>query len=117
MPTRRLFALPLTAFTMAIVAGNAQALAFKTGPSPAYPGCNIWLNDAGQPLRNKQFQPIGEESPCGSHPAHLNHYKVVQGIESGTLAIKDDTHKLVCILQLAPGSKTIIVPKICQRFQ
>ncbi len=92
------------------------AAAFKTGASPAVPGCRIWFNDQGQPLRTKQNRPIGEQSPCGNRPTHEDSFRVVPGLQQGTLAIKDDTHHLVCILKLAPGSATLIVPQACERI-
>ena len=102
--------------SLSMLAAARPALAFKTGPSPAYPGCKIWFNDQGQPLRTKQNRPIGEESPCGDRPSHEDFFKVVPGLQQGTLAIKDDTHHLICILKLAPGSTTLIVPEACERI-
>lgn len=89
---------------------------FKVGESPDFKGCAIWFNDAGQPLRNKTGREIGRKVPCGEGTHNGDTYQVQFGEEKGTLVIQDSSHHFECILQLAPGSATVVVPKICQHW-
>ena len=89
------------------------ARAFKVGESADFKGCYIWYNDAGEPLRNKQGREIGRKSPCEGNRGH-DVYEVLFGEAPGTLVIRDASHRFECILQLAPGSATVVVPKVCQ---
>ncbi len=98
----------------AIVAPSA-AEAFQAGRSPDFTTCNIWFNDQGQPLRNKQGREIGQEVPCAGQVRH-DAYKVFPGA-GNTLIIQDQTHQLECVLGLLPGSTTIVAPKSCKAFK
>ena len=98
---------------LTIVAPSAVE-AFQAGQSPDFTSCNIWFNDQGQPLRNKQGREIGQEVPCAGQPRH-DAYKVFPSA-GNTLTIQDQTHHLECVLALAPGSTTIVVPKSCKAF-
>ena len=104
------YLLPLLAITVPSVAE-----AFQAGRSPDFTSCNIWFNDQGQPLRNKQGREIGQEVPCAGQVRH-DAYKVFPGAEN-TLIIQDQTHQLECVLALVPGSTTIVAPKSCRAFK
>ena len=99
---------------LAIVAPSA-AEAFQAGRSPDFTTCNIWFNDQGEPLRNRQGREIGQEVPC---PGQVRHdaYKVFPGA-GNTLIIQDQTHQLECVLALVPGSTTIVAPKSCKAYK
>ena len=114
--TRRLRALTTASLLplLAIVAPSA-AEAFQAGRSPDFTTCNIWFNDQGQPLRNKQGREIGQEVPCAGQVRH-DVYKVFPGADN-TLIIQDQTHQLECVLALVPGSTTIVAPKSCKAFR
>ena len=92
------------------------AAAFKVAESPDFKGCAIWTNDAGEPLRNRQGREIGRKAPCGEGTHNRDVYEVLFGEAPGTLVIRDATHQFECILELAQGSTTVIVPKVCQRW-
>lgn len=100
----------------AVVALTAPAAAFQVGESPDFKGCYIWFNDAGQPLRNASGREIGRKAPCGEGTHNRDSYEVQFGEAKGTLVIRDATHHFECILELAPGSGTVVVPKVCQRL-
>ncbi len=102
--------LPLLATT-----APSAARAFQAGRSPDFTTCNVWFNDQGQPLRNKQGREIGQEVPC---PGQVRHdaYRVFPGADN-TLIIQDQTHQLECVLALVPGSTTIVAPKSCKAFK
>ena len=102
---------------LTVIAATAPAGAFQVGPSPDFEGCYIWFNDAGEPLRNKTGREIGRKAPCGDGTHHRDSYEVLFGEEKGTLVIRDATHHFECILQLAPGSATVVTPKVCQAWQ
>ena len=89
--------------------------AFQAGRSPDFTTCNIWFNDQGQPLRNRQGREIGQEVPCAGQVRH-DAYKVFPGA-GNTLIIQDQTHQLECVLALVPGSTTIVAPKSCKAFK
>lgn len=94
---------------------SSTAEAFQAGRSPDFTSCNIWFNDRGEPLRNKQGREIGQEVPCaGQVPRDA--YKVFPGA-GNTLIIQDQTHQLECVLALVPGSTTIVAPKSCKAFK
>ena len=99
---------------LAVVA-PAAAEAFQAGRSPDFTTCNIWFNDQGQPLRNRQGREIGQEVPCAGQVRH-DAYKVFLGA-ANTLIIQDETHQLECVLALVPGSTTIVAPKSCKAFK
>ncbi len=101
---------------LSVMAATVPAAAFKVGGSPDFKGCAIWFNDAGQPLRNKTGREIGRKVPCGEGTHNRDVYDVQFGEEAGTLVIRDSSHHFECILQLAPGSATVMVPKICQHY-
>ena len=113
---RRLKAMTLASLLplFAIVAPVA-AEAFQAGRSPDFTTCNIWFNDQGQPLRNRQGREIGQEVPCAGQVRH-DAYKVFPGADN-TLIIQDQTHQLECVLGLVPGSTTIVAPKSCKAFR
>ena len=92
-----------------------SAEAFQAGRSPDFTTCNIWFNDQGQPLRNRQGREIGQEVPCAGQVRH-DSYKVFPGA-GNTLIIQDQTHQLECVLALVPGSTTIVAPKSCKAFK
>ena len=50
-------------------------------------------------------------------PHNRDTYEVLFGEEKGTLVIRDSSHHFECILQLAPGSATVVVPKVCQAWE
>ena len=104
------FLLPLSALVAPSV-----ARAFQAGRSPDFTSCNIWFNDQGQPLRNRQGREIGQEVPCAGQVRH-DSYKVFPGTDN-TLIIQDQTHQLECVLALVPGSTTIVAPKSCKAFK
>ncbi len=91
------------------------AEAFQAGRSPDFTSCNIWFNDQGEPLRNKQGREIGQEVPCAGQVRH-DAYKVFPGA-GNTLIIQDQTHQLECVLGLVAGSTTIVAPKSCKAFR
>lgn len=93
------------------------AAAFQVGESPDFKGCYIWFNDAGQPLHNKAGREIGRKAPCGEGTHNRDSYEVLFGEAKGTLVIRDASHHFECILELAPGSATVIVPKVCQPWE
>ena len=98
------------------IAAATPAGAFKVAESPDFKGCAIWTNDAGEPLRNRQGREIGRKTPCGEGTHNRDVYEVLFGEAPGTLVIRDATHGFECILELAPGSTTVVVPKVCQRW-
>lgn len=97
-------------------AAVVPAAAFQVGQSPDYAGCAIWLNDQGQPLRNKTGREIGRKVPCGGETHHRDTYEVLPGEAQGTLVIHDASHQIECILVLEPGSSTVVIPKVCQAW-
>ena len=113
--------LALGAASTALLSASCLALAspaaaFKVGPSPDFKGCYIWFNDAGQPLHNRQGREIARKTPCGEGTHNRDVYEVLFGEAAGTLVIRDATHQFECILELAQGSTTVVVPKVCQRW-
>ncbi len=102
--------------SLAVAGATAPALAFQVGDSPDFKGCAIWFNDSGEPLRNKSGREIGRKVPCGEGTHNRDTYEVLFGEEKGTLVIRDASHHFECILQLAPGSATVVVPKVCQHW-
>ncbi len=102
---------------LSVIGATAPALAFQVGESPDFKGCAIWFNDAGEPLRNKAGREIGRKVPCGEGTHNRDTYEVLFGEEKGTLVIRDASHHFECILRLAPGSTTVVVPKICQPWE
>ena len=96
------------------VAAARPAEAFQVGPSPDYPGCSVWLNDQGQPLRNRSGREIGRKVPCAGGGHNRDVYEVLPGEAEGTLVIRDASHHVECILALAPGSTTVLTQKACQ---
>ena len=115
---RRLAAGAATAALLAAscLAAASPAAAFKVIDSPDFKGCAVWANDAGQPLRNKQGREIGRKTPCGEGTHNRDVYETLFGEAPGTLVIRDATHGIECILELAPGSASVVVPKVCQRW-
>lgn len=99
-----------------LLAAATPAAAFKVTDSPDFKGCAIWTNDAGEPLRNRQGREIGRKTPCGEGTHNRDVYEVLFGEAPGTLVIRDATHGFECILELAQGSTTVVVPKVCQRW-
>ncbi|RYB07675.1 hypothetical protein [Lichenibacterium ramalinae] len=99
---------------VAAVAMAGSAAAFQVGESPDFKGCYVWFNDAGQPLHNKSGREIGRKAPCGEGTHNRDSYEVLFGEAKDTLVIRDATHHFECILELAAGSATVVVPKVCQ---
>ena len=99
------------------LAAASPAAAFKVAESADFKGCAIWTTDAGEPLRNKQGREIGRKVPCGDGPHRHEVYEVLFGEAPGTLVIRDATQRFECILTLAQGSATVMVPKVCQRWE
>ena len=98
------------------LAAATPAAAFKVAQSTDFKGCAIWTNDGGEPLRNRQGREIARKTPCGEGTHNRDVYEVLFGEAAGTLVIRDATHGFECILELAPGSATVMVQKICQRW-
>lgn len=98
------------------LAAATPAAAFKVIESTDFKGCYIWSNDAGEPLRNRQGREIGRKAPCGVGTHNRDVYEVLFGEQPGTLVIRDATHQFECILELAPGSTTVMVQKVCQHW-
>lgn len=92
------------------------AAAFKVAASADFKGCAVWTNDAGEPLRNRQGREIARKTPCGEGTHNRDVYEVLFGEAAGTLVIRDATHEFECILELAPGSATVMVQKVCQHW-
>ena len=99
---------------VAAVALAGSAAAVQVGESPDFKGCYVWFNDAGQPLHNKSGREIGRKAPCGEGTHNRDSYEVLFGEAKDTLVIRDATHHFECILELAAGSATVVVPKVCQ---
>ncbi|RYC33112.1 hypothetical protein D3273_04345 [Lichenibacterium minor] len=108
------------ALTTALLAGSClaatPAAAFKVAESTDFKGCAVWTNDAGEPLRNRQGREIARKAPCGEGTHNRDAYEVLFGEAAGTLVFRDATQEFECILELAPGSSTVMVQKICQRW-
>ena len=102
--------------TLSSFASSGPAAAFQVGQSPDFTACAIWFNDQGQPLRNKTGREIGRKVPCPGQERRRDSYEVLPGEGQGTLVIHDASHHFECILVLSPGSATVMVPKICQRW-
>ena len=98
------------------LAASGPAAAFQVGQSPDFSACAIWFNDLGEPLRNKSGREIGRKVPCPGQERKRDSYEVLPGEGQGTLVIHDASHHFECILVLAPGSATVMVPKVCQRW-
>ncbi len=98
------------------LAASGPARAFQVGQSPDFTACAIWFNDQGQPLRNKSGREIGRQVPCPGQERKRDSYEVLPGEGQGTLVIRDASHHFECILVLAPGSATVMVPKVCQHW-
>ena len=98
------------------IAAPRTAAAFQAGQSPDFAGCNVWFNDQGKPLRNKLGREIGQEVPCPGQAVRHDAYKVFPGAAKNTLVIQDETHQLECVLALAPGSSTVVVPTACRAW-
>ena len=106
----------LVLFGASCLAAASPAAAFKVADSTDFKGCAIWTNDAGEPLRNRQGREIARKTPCGQGTHNRDVYEVLFGEAAGTLVIRDASHQFECILELAPGSSTVLVEKICQRW-
>ena len=102
----------------ACLAAASPAAAFKVADSSDFKGCAVWTNDAGELLRNRQGREIARKTPCGEGTHNRDVYEVLFGEAAGTLVIRDATHQFEfrCILELAPGSATVMVQKVCQRW-
>jgi hypothetical protein len=99
------------------LAAASPAAAFKVADSTDFKGCAVWTNDAGEPLRNRQGREIARKTPCGEGTHNRDVYEVLFGEKPGTLVIRDASHQFECILELAPGSSTVMVQKICQHWE
>ena len=109
-------ALALLVPSSSLVAATPAAT-FKVGESTDFKGCYVWFNDRGESLRNKTGREIGRKTPCGEGHRNGDSYEVLFGETPGTLVIRDATHHVECILQLVPGSATVMAPKVCQRWE
>lgn len=116
-PFRRLASLVVLLAPLSPFIAATPAAAFTVGESADFKGCAIWYNDQGQPLRSKAGREIGRKVPCADGAQNRDSYEVLFGEAPNTLVIRDDTHHVECILQLAPGSSTVMVPKVCQAWQ
>ncbi len=94
----------------------APAAAFQVGQSADYPACAIWLNDQGQPLRNKAGREIARKVPCSTDSPHRDVYEALPGEAPNTLVIHDASHHVECLMVLAPGSTTVMTQKMCQAW-
>ena len=101
---------------LATLASAQPAAAFRIGQSPDFPGCAVWLNDAGQPLRARTGREIGRKVPCLGRAQNRDAYETLFGEAPGTLVIRDSTHHVECLMALAPGSTTVMVQKVCQAW-
>lgn len=97
-------------------AAATPAAAFKVGESADFKGCYIWFNDRGEPLRSSAGREIGRKAPCAVGTHSRDTYEVLFGEAADTLVIRDATHHVECVLKLAPGSATVMVPKVCQSW-
>ncbi len=114
LSVRRRTAILAALLPLVPIAAAHPAAAFQVGQSPDFSACNIWFNDQGKPLRNKQGREIGQQVPCQGATGRQDSYSVTLGTARNTLVIRDETHQLECVLALAPGSTTIVVPTGCK---